>query len=69
MDMQIVSAQRDSLGGTIEARRAGESESVTVKVEPIDRDTTRVAVRVGLLGNEEESRRILQRIETTIARK
>jgi hypothetical protein len=67
MDLEVLGSERDALGGTIEARRAGETERVTVKVEPVDRDTTRVGVRVGVLGNDAESRRILQRIETTVA--
>lgn len=67
MNLQVLNTQRDALGGTIEAKSTADGDNVTIKVEPVDSDTTRVKVRVGVLGDEEESRRILQQIETRVA--
>jgi uncharacterized lipoprotein len=69
MNMTVVDTKRDALGGEIKARRAADNKDVTVKVEPVDRDSTRVKVRVGTIGDEEESRLIHQRISTALARR
>ncbi len=67
MNITVVNSKRDALGGEIDAKRAADNQSVTVKVQPVDASTTRVSVRVGLLGNEADSKRIQQAISTTLA--
>ncbi len=67
MNIKVVRSTRDALGGEIDAKRAADNQDVTVKVQPVDRDSTRVSVRVGVLGNEADSKRIQQVISTTLA--
>jgi hypothetical protein len=68
MNFEVVDSTRDSLGGEIKARRPVDNDEVTLKVEPVGSDSTRVKVRVGVMGDEDESKRIQQRISTTLAR-
>jgi hypothetical protein len=68
MNFEVVDTTRDSLGGEIKARRPVNNDEVTLKVEPVGSDSTRVKVRVGVMGDEDESKRIQQRISTTLAR-
>jgi hypothetical protein len=67
MNFEVVDTKRDALGGEIKARRPVGNDDVTVKVESVGSDSTRVKIRVGVFGDEEESRRIQQRISTTLA--
>jgi hypothetical protein len=67
MNLDVVDSTRDALGGEIKARRPVDGQQVTLKVEPIGSSSTRVKVRVGLFGDEDESRRIQQRISSTLA--
>ncbi len=63
MDLQVLDTKRDALSGTIEARSLANDDSVTIRVEPVDAHRTRVKVRIGVLGNEEESQRLLRQID------
>jgi hypothetical protein len=63
MEFKGVTDKRDSLGGTIEARRADDT-AVTVKVEPAGPDATRVKVRIGTFGDRPAS----EAIQTHIAK-
>jgi len=65
MEFRGVKERRDSLGGTIEARRADDT-AITVKVEPAGTDTTRVKVRVGTFGDRPASEAIQARIEQNL---
>lgn len=61
MDIRVIKAEKDALGGTIAARRADDT-AVNVKVEPSGADTTTVKVRVGMFGDRAASEAIQARI-------
>jgi uncharacterized protein YceK len=68
MEFKGVTDKRDSLGGTIEARRADDT-AVTVKVERAGPDATRVKVRVGTFGDRPASEAIQARITKNLGGK
>lgn len=68
IDMPVVDARRDALGGQIRARRAADEADVTVKVEPVERSATRVKVRVGATGDQAAAEQVQRDIDTTLAR-
>jgi hypothetical protein len=65
MNIRVIKTEKDSLGGTITARRADDT-SVTVKVEPTGTDTATVKIRVGMFGDRAASESIQARIVTAL---
>ena len=61
MEIKIIKAEKDALGGTITARRADDT-AVNVKVEPAGADTTAVKIRIGTFGDKAASEAIQARI-------
>jgi len=67
LNMQVVKEQRDPVaGGGIDARTA-DNKDVTISFKPIDSTSTQVTVRVGKLPDEAANKRVLDRIQTTLA--
>ncbi len=65
MHMPVETSSHDSLGGTIDAKRA-DGTAVTIKEEPVEGGNTRVKIRVGTLGNQGESAAIQQEIDRAL---
>lgn len=65
MSIRVIKTEKDSLGGTITARRADDT-SVTVKVEPTGTDTATVRIRIGMFGDRAASESIQARIVTAL---
>lgn len=61
MEIKVIKAEKDALGGTITARRADDT-AVNIKVEPTGADTTTVKVRLGTFGDKAASEAIQARI-------
>lgn len=61
MEWEVIRTDRDSLGGTITARRRDDT-SISLRVNPTGADTTIVKVRVGTSGDWATSERIQARI-------
>jgi uncharacterized lipoprotein len=68
MNIAVVDSKRDALGGEIKARQTADNAEVDLRVEPIERNTTRVRVRVGPAGDQPASEQIQRGIDTTLAR-
>jgi hypothetical protein len=65
MNIRVIKTEKDSLGGTITARRADDT-SVAVKVEPTGTDNATVRIRVGMFGDQAASEAIQARIAAAL---
>lgn len=66
MQIAVIDARRDALGGQVSARRSSDSAEVILKIEPVERSLTRVKVRVGPSGDAPASEQIQQDIESRL---
>jgi hypothetical protein len=66
LEIAVVTTTRDALGGEIEARRAADDVEVALKVEPVERNRTRVRIRIGAAGDPAASEQIQRRISTAL---
>ena len=65
MNIRVITTEKDSLGGTIRARRVDDT-SVSLKVEPTGAETTRVIIRVGMFGDRAASEATQARIVSAL---
>lgn len=64
MEIRVVEAEKDQLGGTIDARRADDT-TVKVALEPKN-GRTLVKIRIGTFGDREASERIANEIQSRL---
>lgn len=62
LQLVVIKRQQDGLAGVIDARTSGD-QKVTIKTKRITVNSTEVAIRVGVLGDEAKSRQILSRMQ------
>ncbi len=67
MNIKVIKSEKDSLGGTITARRTDDT-AVAIKVEPTGKDTTTVKVRIGTFGDQAASESIQTKIASSLKR-
>ena len=65
LDLRVQSKSLDGLGGEIEAIRADQT-TVAVELRPVSDRTTDVSVRIGTLGDYEQSKTIHEAIRTRL---
>ena len=65
MNLQVDQSNRDALGGTIEAKR-GDGTEVKIKEQPVEDARTRVAIRIGVFGDQQGSEAIQKRIDANL---
>ena len=61
LEFKVVSQEKDALKATAKATMA-DNKQVEVKLKKLTDDTTEIAIHVGLLGDEEQSKLILAEI-------
>lgn len=57
LEIEVITRQKDALGGKITGKR-GDGKSVVIKIKEKGLGVTAVGVRVGTFGNQEASRKI-----------
>jgi len=62
LDMQILKNQVDKLSGKVESKTADDKD-VWIHLDSVTRSKTEISIRVGYLGDETRSRRILETIQ------
>ena len=67
LELILIDRKKDHLGATIEARRTDDTK-ITVKLESRGDENTRVAIHVGLFGDQDISRRINDEIRRALGR-
>lgn len=65
MQYAVTSKSKDALEGAINAEQADET-SVKIRLESKGDSLTHTSVRIGLFGDEAQSRRILEKIESRL---
>ncbi|MBI5167798.1 MAG: DUF3568 family protein [candidate division NC10 bacterium] len=65
LGIKVLSSERDAISGTIKAARS-DGTSVTVKVAPLNPQTTSVKIRVGTFGDKEVSEMIQNRVAANL---
>lgn len=62
LDLVLISKERDGLSASFEGRRS-DNAKVNIQIKKLEEDVVEIGIRVGILGDEQQSRIILSQIE------